>query len=125
MKVIDLLNKIAKEEVELGTNFKLHYEFYDVILTFMKRYGALGLFFEEGKNSDGEIRWIGLLERYNYQILNCEIEIIEEEKEIEKLDLDNDELLKNVIITAQDYVIESKINQIIDEINKLKSGKND
>ena len=120
MKVIDLLNKIAKEEVELGTNFKLHYEFYDVILTFMKRYGALGLFFEEGKNSDGEIRWIGLLERYNYQILNCEIEIIGEEKEIEKLKYKS----TNSHIEDTKEIIK-KVNELIDVINELKSGKDD
>ena len=116
MKVIDLLNKIAKEEVELGTKFIWHYKFEDVILTFMKRYGALGLFFEEGKNSDGEIRWIGLLERYNYQILNCEVEIIEEEKELEKFDTNKFHDIDELVY---------KINELIDEINELKSGKND
>lgn len=40
--------------------------------------------------------------------------LVEEEKKIpQKLNLDKDELLKNVIITAQDYVIEGKINEII------------
>lgn len=43
--------------------------------------------------------------------------------EIEKLNLDKDELLKNVIITAQDYVIEGKINEIIDVINEMKKGE--
>ena len=43
------------------------------------------------------------------------VEVVEEEKKIpEKLNLDKDELLKKVIITAQDYVIEGKINEIID-----------
>lgn len=46
----------------------------------------------------------------------------EEEKEIEKLNLDTDELLKNVVITAQDYVIEGKINELIDAVNELKRG---
>ena len=53
--------------------------------------------------------------KHCYQDLNEEVEILEEEKKIpEKLNLDKDELLKNVIITAQDYVIEGKINEIID-----------
>ena len=50
-----------------------------------------------------------------YVWFNLNAEILEEEKKIpEKLNLDKDELLKKVIITAQDYVIEGKINEIID-----------
>lgn len=58
----------------------------------------------------------------NAIFLNDEVDIIEEEKEIEKLNLDTDELLKNVVITAQDYVIEGKINELIDAVNELKRG---
>lgn len=54
--------------------------------------------------------------------LNAQVEILEEEKKIpEKLNLDKDELLKKVIITAQDYVIEGKINELIDYLHYLKS----
>ena len=58
----------------------------------------------------------------NAIFLNDEVDIIKEEKEIEKLNLDTDELLKNVVITAQDYVIEGKINELIDAVNELKRG---
>ena len=58
---------------------------------------------------------------YNFNYLNDEVEIIEEEQDIEELNLDTDELLKNVVITAQDYVIEGKINELIKEVNKLKN----
>lgn len=61
-----------------------------------------------------------LHKRINPYNLNDKIEIIEEDKKIEKLNLDKDELLKNVIITAQDYVIEDKINELIDKVNSLE-----
>ena len=112
MKVIDLLNKIAKGE-EVPKKIK-----YDGMIFDYQEDTYEYLCYEENNFS--------LLGYDNpYDMLNDNVEIIEEEKEIKKLNLDSDELLKNVIITAQDYVIESKINQIIDEINKLKSGKND
>ena len=96
MKVIDLLNKIANGEIEYTRLFD----------------AQVGM----GHTNINEY-----FERYpiNANYLNCEIvEILpkrEEEKKIpEKLNLDKDELLKKVIITAQDYVIEGKINEIID-----------
>lgn len=56
----------------------------------------------------------------DYKWLNQKVEIIEEEKEIEKLNLDTDELKGKEIVRAIDYLLESKINEIIDEIKKLK-----
>lgn len=52
------------------------------------------------------------------------IEIIEEVEEdefvdIEELNLDTDELLKKVVITAQDYVLEGKINKLIKNQKKI------
>ena len=106
-KVIDLLNKIAKGE-EVPKNIiirnniymlKDDRDLYNINFTYEDMY---------------ENYWLDNAE------LNEKIEIIEEEKEIEELNLDTDELLKNVIITAQDYVIEGKINELVREINKLK-----
>ena len=59
-----------------------------------------------------------------YNAFNDNVEIIEEveDKEyedIEELNLDTDELLKKVVITAQDYVIEDKINALIRNQNKI------
>lgn len=61
---------------------------------------------------------------YHYYLAECflesdmfekNIEIIEEEKEIpEKLNLDTDELRGKETPRAIDYLIESKINQVID-----------
>ena len=55
-------------------------------------------------------------------------EILDEEDEfedIEELNLDKDELLQKVIITAQDYVIEGKINELIKNQKKIISRLKD
>lgn len=124
IKIIDLLNKIAKGEIELGTKFIWHYKFNDITLSFMERCGALGLFFEEGLKIDGEIRWVGLFERYNYSILNDEVEIIEEEQDIEELDVD--EMMYqleygNIKISEAVEVNAKKINELIKAVNKIKN----
>lgn len=111
MKVIDLLVKISKGE-ELPKEVIYNQEKYTYKETsygydyINENYGGTGLF--KGWCID--------------KILNDEVIVIEEEKEIEKLNLDTDELLKNVVITAQDYVIEGKINELIDAVNELKRG---
>ena len=60
--------------------------------------------------------------------LNDEVEILDSEDEfedIEELNLDKDELLQKVIITAQDYVIEGKINELIKNQKKIISRLKD
>lgn len=131
MKIIDLLVKIANHEIELGTKFIWHYTWYDITLTYMERCGALGLYFRDGLTPDGEINWIGLFERFNYTILNDEIEIIEENKEIEKILIsmdDNGPFVRNNQFKQRSYskidlLLANKINGLIDEVNKLKGGK--
>ena len=103
MKVIDLLNKIANwEENDLQTEFvfdKKVYNFYK-----FKN--------ESGYCLDG---WLLNQEIQITKSLNDEVEIIEEEKKIpEKLNLDIDELKGKETPRAIDYLIESKINEIID-----------
>lgn len=54
--------------------------------------------------------------------LDDEVKILDQEDEfidIEELNLDTDELLKKVVITAQDYVIEGKINDLIKNQKKI------
>lgn len=121
MKVIDVLNQIANGEVKLGTKFLWHYKFGNIELTFMQRCGALGLFFKDGTKLDGEIRWVGLFERYNYQILNNEIEIIK--AEMEKLDERVSYKDGNISYCWNDkeIILAKKINQIIDKVNKMEN----
>lgn len=120
MKIIDLLVKIANNEIKLGTKFIWHYRNDDIILTYMERYGALGLFFENGLTPDGEINWIGLFERFNYAILNDEIEIIEEDKKIEKITMCTSGVMGFDGVENIATELKNKINELIDEVNKLK-----
>ena len=53
---------------------------------------------------------------YSYRRLDDEVEIIEEEKEIEKLDENNTNVLTNIIENRK------KINELIDAVNELKRG---
>lgn len=68
-------------------------------------------------------------EKYEVYLSNCFLEsdmfdkcitILDDDfEDIEELNLDTDELLKNVVITQQDYVIEGKINQLIKNQKKI------
>lgn len=75
------------------------------------------------KDEYGSYLFIELFKnKYLSDVLKVEIEILDEEDEfidIKELNLDTDELLKKVIITAQDYVIEGKINEIIKNQKKI------
>lgn len=106
MKIIDLLVKISKgEEVPKKIHFKYSTYQFDKI---DKVY----------RNVNGNQQ----LEQ-DYMIsnkLNDEVEVIEEEKEIEKLNLDTDELKGKETVRAIDYLLEGKINELIDVINDMR-----
>ena len=74
---------------------------------------------------------IYLMDRYRtFMDLDKEVEIIEEDKKIEKLEIEKDENTQNYFIrneygtkcylTKHSKIIASKINELIDEINNLK-----
>ena len=112
MKIIDLLNRIAKGE-EVPKKIKINNIVYE--------YRGYMYCTEKANYQDIEDYLFG---KWNFNILNDEVEIIEEveDKEyedIEELNLDTDELLKKVVITAQDYVIEDKINALIRNQKKI------
>ena len=113
MKVIDLLNKIANGE-------EVH--FYVINNGFKTEY-----FYEKGKplryDDDEDVEW-----RISEDWLNCEVEIIEEDKKIEKLEIvhngsANAYALLNEYgtkcgLTKHSKVMCDKINEIIDKLNK-------
>ena len=108
MKIIDLLNKIANgEDMPVKIKYKGIILYYDDEDNETNNYNATFNYYDKDGNKGLFNGWVG-------QYINNEVEILEEKKIPEKLNLDKDELLKNVIITAQDYVIEGKINEIID-----------
>lgn len=111
MRIIDLLNKIANGE---GVS---HFE-YDDIECYLGVDGYL-----KDQYGDNVEWWI------NKNWLNKKVEILEEENKIEKLDLDyshikhiTDPFFKEEILMYCDN-LQNKINDLIDEINKLKEDK--
>lgn len=117
MKIIDLLNKIANgEEVPK----KLYYE------------ELLWEWYGETYNDGKQCLFEDYIDkRYVItDILNDTVEIIEEEKEIKKLEIEQDNPSSNYYIrnehgtkcglTKHSKMIAEKVNELIDEIKKLK-----
>lgn len=121
MTIIELLNKIANgEEVPRKFTYKGYLWEYDV------KNKMWFYYFGEGKNH----RFDRLF--YLNMILNDTVEILEEENKIEKIDkLDLDyksniysdeyKFRKEIMFYCDN--LQSKINNLIDEINKLKEDK--
>lgn len=125
IKIIDLLNKIAnKEEMPEKIKFnaviwkykKETQDYYSVITNepLLNDYSSLGI-------------WI-------MKHLNAEVEIIEEDKPIEELEIIENEIDKQVslkvgehlnTIRKIDVVFATKINELIKEIKKMKEEKNE
>ena len=120
MKIIDLLNKIAKGE-ELPN--KIAYTPLDGCRYILK--------YDELKEDyyDGKECLMGSAYNIIYH-LNDEIEIIEEEKEIEELPIiknaDNTTLQGkdfNYTMKTVDVILANKINELVREVRKLKESK--
>lgn len=70
-----------------------------------------------------EMRWF-TSEINSLGVLNNKVEILEEDKDIELLNLDTDKLKGKEVIRAIDYLLEGKINELIKEVNKLRKENN-
>lgn len=57
-------------------------------------------------------------------LLNEKVEILEEDKDIELLNLDTDKLKGKEVIRAIDYLLEGRINELVKEVNKLRKENN-
>ncbi len=115
MKIIDLLNKIAKgEEVPTRIKYGDYIYIYDCKA---KDYYTPDL-------NDWLIEFI-LRSAFTHN-LNIVVEIIEEEKEIKKLNLPSFEEFKNMsaeeryVVTAKEYDV---LNELIDVINEMRDKK--
>ena len=99
MKVIDLLNKMANDE-----DYRPTVVFSRVTFTYNTIVGD----YENDRDSD-----YGIFANYVVEnILNDEVEVIEENKEIEELD-------EMQIINARPEVNAEKINELVRAINKI------
>ena len=118
IKIIDLLNKIANGEEVPGKikygNMEYHIN-YD--------YGDYESDIEEYRTCDVKEHYYLFDEIDMLKSLNDEIEIIEEDKKIEKLDLQQVDLQQSgttsKFISLKDYKIQEKINEIIDKLNEM------
>ena len=115
IRVIDLLNKIAKgEEVPK----KIKYE--DIVFDYTKR-NREGLIYiaDEYSNYEDNDNFLSPHLFWHIEKLNDEVEIIEEDKKIENFYFS---VYQDQKLGGRDVVqnLEKKINELIDEVNKLK-----
>lgn len=110
MKVIDLLNKIAKAE-EVPEKIKWHCVEFNYINGDYINCNSCSLF-----RHDVDIYTV-------LNMLNDEIEIIEEDKKIEKID--GIYAVDHKWQSENNNMFTNKINELIDEVNKTKGGNNE
>lgn len=125
MKIIDLLNKIANGELKNGTLIKMSYSDGSVDNYCRYEDGRFKVYYDKGETLTN-----GCLDIMRYLIKSEDIivEIIEEDKKIEKIKSNGDEFYSDYIDTwisknktdAYCEFLGNKINELIDEINKLK-----
>lgn len=111
MKVIELLNKKANKE-EVPNRIKYQNKIYHYRGDDYSTFDEDWLFSE---NYTNKTAWL-------YEFLNDEVEIIEEDKKIEKIDIGKMLQTKKWKRDKKTY---QTINKLIDEVNKLKGDKNE
>ena len=107
IKIIDLLNKIANGE-EVPKRIKYQNEIYTYANDDYCTTNEKWLF---SVSYTENVAWLN-------DFLNTEVEI-----EIEKLNLETDKLRGKEIVRSIDYLLEGKINELIDVVNELKRDK--
>ena len=120
MKVIDLLNKMYKRDIEIGTRFTICYKEF-TLNTYEIRECEYGLMIWD---LDNDSRFDS--NEYILDYLDYFVEIIEADKEIEELECEIEcyrDGLNPIPIERRHYNQEkmgNKINELIKEVNKLK-----
>lgn len=109
MKVIDLLNLVYEEKAPKKILYRYcEYEF--------------DAYIEDYENKDGLLLFKYLFNNEDH-VLDFEVEVIEEEKEIEDLDLGVVSPSGEYFLTSKNEKIQNKINELVREVNKLKNNK--
>lgn len=106
---IELLKKIKNNELKLNQKINVYYDNKDVA------YDLVAILTYKGK----EVIWTE--NTFRFSMLyddNYLFEIIEDKPIIEKLNLDRESLKGKEIPRAIDYLLEGRINEIIDHINR-------
>ena len=110
MKIIDLLNKIANGE-EIPERIKYEKYIYKHIDNYCYYCDETNLILSDRIFAE-------------YSRLNDEVEIIEEDKKIARLNQDNFQCVSNLEVSGQsanyfEYGIEDEIRNIVDKINEI------
>ena len=108
IKVIDLLNKIANGE-KAPKKIKINNVIYE--------YRGCMYCTEKANYQDIEDYLFG---KWNFNILNKEVEILDEQKKIEKMECSIESWFSP---SQADIEIIKKINELVDEINNLKESE--
>lgn len=113
IKIIDLLNLVYEDKLKERTLIKVNYD--DKLCEYWRYINnKFVIFYDKGKTET-----TGYIEILSYlREKNITVEIIEEEKEIEKITLQFSETQKE-----KNRLFKDKINELVDEINKLKKEK--
>lgn len=109
MKVIDLLNKIANKE-----NLPQRIKYEDKVYLYYKAYAG---YYEKGYSGIYNKNFLSFRNEQWHSVLNSEVEIIEEDKEIEEISEGD---IQSHYFTGADEIIARKLNGLIREVNKLK-----
>lgn len=110
MKIIDLLDKIAKGE-----------EVPKKIIVFGEEFIFEDNDYYSINSSAPLISYTG--EDYLKVELNCEVEIIKEDEKIKKLEFEEGNIEDKLFLARYITHNRAKINELIDEVNKLKGEK--
>ena len=112
MKVIDLLNKIVNDE-EVPKKIKYEggiWEYDSSVQDYMNEYG-------------NEYLFANMFGMKTERALNNTIEIIEEPKKIEKIEMCTGGIMSFDSVENITTELKNKINELINEINNLKENK--
>lgn len=115
MKIIDLLIKISKNE-KVPKKIKYNNKIWEYN-------GYQGDF---KRNEENEVVYF-FEKLFNFtrtaKFINDEIEIIEEDKKIKKLEFEGGKIEDKLFVARYITHNRAKINELIDEVNKLKGWK--
>ena len=126
MRVIDLLNKIANNEIVKLPKIIINGKLYEEEINKEKICYAKGYISKQ--NNGIELSTLGYL--LSIRNLNDEIEVIEETEKIEKIEIDNMDRIKAIStgnfvysISQPMKIIIKKLNEVIDKLNKMEENK--
>ena len=115
MTIIEIINKIANNE-DIPKRIKYKDKIYI--------YNEPNQDYLEYNKDDFDFLGYAFCNWRTRDFINDKVEILEEDKDIELLNLDTDKLKGKEVIRAIDYLLEGRINELVKEVNKLRKDNN-